>query len=87
MTSVNFCYWLQGFLELNPNLETIDKEQIALIRKHVNLVFIHEIDPSYGDAEHLQHLNQVHNAPTLVSPAGPVTTTRPFHGGDALARC
>ena len=38
--------------------EALDKEQITLIQKHLSLVFIHEIDPSYPDSD---KLNIVHN--------------------------
>lgn len=48
MQAINFCYWLQGFFELNSfngkNLE-ISIEQAAIIQCHLNLVFKHEIDP------------------------------------------
>jgi hypothetical protein len=53
MTPENFCYWLQGWFELN---ETIDHregatpETIATIKNHLNLVFFHSIDPqTYGE--------------------------------------
>ncbi len=37
MTSENFVYWLQGFLEIG-NPETISKEQIQEIKNHIALV-------------------------------------------------
>lgn len=52
MTSRDFCYWLQGWFELN---ETIDHregatpETMAMIKNHLTLVFKHEIDPSLPD--------------------------------------
>jgi hypothetical protein len=64
MTSRDFAYWLQGWFELN---ETIDHregatpETMEMIKKHLSLVFIHEIDPSMGDKKHQDKLNEVHN--------------------------
>ena len=60
MTSRDFAYWLQGFFEVS-NAETITKEQTTMIKKHLNLVFKHEIDPSMGDEKHQQELNAIHN--------------------------
>lgn len=57
MTSVAFAYWLQGFFELTRPTE-INAEQTALIQKHLNLVFEHEIDPSYPNQD---KLNEIHN--------------------------
>lgn len=63
MTSVNFAYWLQGFFEIQ-NPETIYTKQVDMIKRHLSLVFIHEIDPSMGGQEHQDKLNEVHK-PTL----------------------
>jgi len=38
MTPENFCYWLQGFFELNQN-GTVTEEQYKKILKHLELVF------------------------------------------------
>ena len=61
MTSRDFCYWLQGFFELNPGVDLITTKQAELIKRHLALVFKHEIDPSYGDQKHQQELNKIHN--------------------------
>lgn len=53
MTSREFCYWLQGYFELVGNADPMTKEQMALLRKHLDMVFIHEIDPSYPNSEAL----------------------------------
>lgn len=37
MTHENFIYWLQGFLEI-ANPEKITKEQVDIIKKHMELV-------------------------------------------------
>lgn len=60
MTSRDFAYWLQGFFEIS-NTDTITTEQTKMIKKHLNLVFKHEIDPSMGDEKHQQELNNIHN--------------------------
>jgi hypothetical protein len=60
MSSREFCYWLQGYFE-NANPTTIGEVQTDLIKRHLNLVFKHEIDPSYGNEVHQQELNQIHN--------------------------
>jgi len=39
MTPENFCYWLQGLLEMQPNLDSLSKAQVQMIRDHLNLVF------------------------------------------------
>jgi len=44
MNSIDFCYWLQGNFELNPDAP-VTPEQIKIIKNHLNLVFKHEIDP------------------------------------------
>ena len=45
MTSRDFCYWLQGMFELSDP-KSLTKEQTSLIKKHLHMVFEHEIDPS-----------------------------------------
>ena len=62
MTSRDFCYWLQGFLEVSGQ-PVITKEQTRIIRNHLNMVFKHEIDPSIdkGDPETASALQQLHD--------------------------
>lgn len=60
MQSRDFVYWFQGFLEIG-NPKEITEEQLVVIKKHLNMVFTHEIDPSMGDEEHQQQLNNIHN--------------------------
>lgn len=48
MTSRDFCFWLQGYFEIT-NPEDISIEQTQMIRRHLALVFKHEIDPSMPD--------------------------------------
>lgn len=68
MTSRDFCYWLQGALELCGVTEGFTQEQVWLIQKHLALVFVHEIDPSAGGPEKQAALNEVHGAPPSAVP-------------------
>lgn len=64
MNSREFCYWLQGWFELNKTIDTREgatAETLQVIEKHLQLVFIHEIDPSAGGPQHQEKLNAVHN--------------------------
>lgn len=60
MTSRDFCYWLQGFLELSPETD-LNTRQVKVLQAHLSLVFKHEIDPSYGDKEKQDTLNKLHD--------------------------
>lgn len=74
MTSRDFCYWLQGFFEIRQDASgELSTVQVDCIRKHLALVFKHEIDPSAGSAVHQAELNQIHEAPgpALPHPASP----------------
>ena len=55
MTSRDFCYWFQGYLEIfgagRAETATLNGDQVAVIRRHLVMVFAHEIDPSFGDAD------------------------------------
>jgi hypothetical protein len=39
MTPDQFCYWLQGLLELQPDLKTLNAAQVQTIREHLGYVF------------------------------------------------
>jgi pentose-5-phosphate-3-epimerase len=64
MTSRDFCYWLQGYFELTNPTE-LNFNQIETIRKHLDMVFIHEIDPTFGGQKEQDKLNNIHNGNTL----------------------
>ncbi len=69
MTSRDFAYWLQGYFEVS-GATAIDAAATDLIKRHLNMVFVHEIDPSMGDAKHQAVLNAVHQGkPTEEKPA------------------
>lgn len=68
MTSRDFCYWLQGFFELEESgpkppeyALTLNSSQTDMIRKHLAMVFKHEIDPSMGDKKHQAELDALHD--------------------------
>jgi hypothetical protein len=66
MTSRDFCYWLQGFMELREG-GPISSAQADMIRRHLALVFIHEIDPSFPAAQQ-EALSEAHAPPLPTSP-------------------
>lgn len=45
MTPEQFCYWLQGFIEIaSDDLKNIDEKRIQIIKDHLDLVF-HKVTP------------------------------------------
>lgn len=63
MTSRDFVYWFQGLMEIG-NPETLTKEQLTIVKNHLNLVFLHEIDPSLNvgkTKEKVKELQDVHD--------------------------
>ena len=63
MKSRDFVYWLQGYFEIAGENATITKQQEEIIKKHLAMVFIHEIDPSFGKDQEI--LNEIHNDPNF----------------------
>jgi hypothetical protein len=49
MDALQFAYWLQGFTELQPDMEAPTPEQWKAIREHLALVFT-KVTPSVGPA-------------------------------------
>lgn len=85
MTSRDFCFWLQGYMELNAitegdNVPMVTGDQVVCIQKHLALVFKHEIDPSMPNPE----LDALHAKPPGASTTGPAW--RP-PTGNPLVRC
>lgn len=68
MTSRDFCYWLQGYFEIvsagdgerSTSKPEMDAERVACVRRHLAMVFKHEIDPSFGDKKAQDILTQIH---------------------------
>jgi len=69
MKATEFCYWLQGFFELNQAAEQYTKqltpEQVEIIQRHLALVFVHDIDPQAGSSKYQAELNKIHGGSTL----------------------
>ena len=69
MNSRDFCFWLQGFFEINgsnsgPVDSVLTASQIQVIKNHLNLVFIHDIDQTMPDAT--GKLQEVHDGKSEV---------------------
>ena len=62
MTSRDFCYWLQGFFDAPGATGGMNPEQVAIVKAHLAMVFLHEIDPSAGPPAHQAALDALHNA-------------------------
>ncbi len=77
MTTVQFCYWLQGLFELSDVTE-LNADQTLKIKQHLAMVFIHDIDPSYPKDQQ-QALNTAHAGSSSGKPTQP-----PGHGAGAL---
>lgn len=60
MKSESFVYWLQGFFEISE-ATTLNEKQIQIIKNHLNMVFVHDIDPKLGSEDHLDRLMETHN--------------------------
>ena len=63
MTARDFAYWLQGYFEIHGKAVSLSPDQIGLIKRHLALVFRHEIDPSFGDEAQQTALNSIHDQP------------------------
>lgn len=72
MKSRDFAYWLQGVFEVS-NPSTLNKEQVTIIKNHLNLVFAHDIDPKMGDEKHQNKLNDIHDGYKMYEPVPPVS--------------
>ena len=61
MKSEQFCYWLQGLFELK-NPKELDEVQVKIIKNHLKLVFLYDIDPSYTEDPRLNKIfNNIHD--------------------------
>ncbi len=57
-------------LELARGGGELNQAQVGMVRKHLALVFIHEIDPAAGPPEHQAKLDAAH-APEKIGGVGP----------------
>lgn len=76
MKSEHFVFWLQGFFELSGSeLKTLNESQLDIIKKHLDLVFYHEIDPSYtNDPKKQAEMNKIHSGVSGLKPDNPSST-------------
>lgn len=65
MKSESFVYWLQGFFEVSGATE-LNAQQTEAVKRHLALVFKHEIDPAMGEAKHQADLNAIHHTGNAV---------------------
>lgn len=91
MTSRDFVYWLQGYFEINgqPGTGILTESQVDCIRKHLAMVFVHEIDPSFPKCQQLK-LGEAHAGDPVVKPFDPHTDSTTLGGvgpGGLLYRC
>lgn len=84
MKAEEFCYFLQGLFEV-AGMKSCNEEQWETIRRHLALVFIHDIDPKAGDAAHQQKLNEAHSPTQVKTP--PFHQPHDFPSGGPLIRC
>lgn len=67
MTARDFCYWLQGYFEIAeaPDITVtgMSGKQMELVRRHLSMVFAHDIDPSAGGPEVQAKLDSLHRPP------------------------
>lgn len=68
MTARDFAYWLQGYFEIHGKDAALSAEQLEIVKAHLNMVFIHEIDPSFP-AEQQEPLNQAHGQSHAFQPS------------------
>jgi hypothetical protein len=76
MQSRDFAYWLQGYFEIvgassNREPDGLTSGQVEMIKKHLAMVFVHEIDPAMGNKDHQAKLNELHGA-VGGKPTGPI---------------
>lgn len=71
MTARDFCYWLQGKLEIDAadigcetNGKPLSSAQVEVIKKRLALVFAHDIDPQTdkGDKDIKTLLDEIHGS-------------------------
>lgn len=60
MTMRDFCYWLMGMWEVR-GVSALTKEEVQEIKNHLDMVFVHDIDPKAGNQIHQDHLNEIHS--------------------------
>ena len=65
MQARDFCFWLQGYAELNADditREGLTGKQAKIIMQHLDMVFLHDIDKDGVSEEGQEALNTLHNS-------------------------
>jgi len=65
MKSRDFCYWLQGYMELTVSHSGLTAAQLSTVQQHLAMVFKHEIDPGM---EPKAELDEIHTPKTQYEP-------------------
>ncbi|AXQ69722.1 hypothetical protein HOU03_gp545 [Caulobacter phage CcrSC] len=84
MKTHEFCYWLQGLFEI-ADPKTLDENQVRIIKAHLDMVFLHDIDQRYP-AEQQPALNAIHNG-LKVAGKPPISKPAPIPEDGMLFRC
>lgn len=101
MKSDQFIYWLNGFFELSEKDKPLSVEQVQIIKNHLKLVFLYEIDPSYSDNPVVQAIFQnIHDGKDPLTGISaeidddepfrtnsPLRTNSPFRNNSAIVKC
>lgn len=63
MTAVQFCYWLQGYVEIGGAniVGGLSADQMAIVKNHLAMVFAHDLDPKAGGPAEQAKLNALHD--------------------------
>lgn len=75
MKAHEFCYWLQGCFELG-NISNLSEQQVQVIKNHLNMVFLHDIDTKYPETKELTKLHSVKPAVAWPFPSSKEPTYR-----------
>ncbi len=81
MKTRDFCYWMQGFVEIHGAAPT--EAQWTIIKNHLNMVFVHDIDPSMPDPDGKLAAAHAGKPVDHVKPVRPQSGYNP----DTLIRC
>lgn len=74
MTARDFCYWLQGYFEINAANPPVDGSrgltgpQTDAVKRHLSLVFAHDIDPKAGGPAVQKVLDDIHGFSGMTHP-------------------
>lgn len=58
MKASEFAYWLNGFFEIAESNTGLSQRQLEIIKNHLKLVFLYDIDPSYSKDARVQKIMQ-----------------------------